>query len=49
MELSGVRLNSAQPWGIPWMAAGVMLSIRVIVCREFVGVDWSNLGGHCRG
>ena len=43
MELSGVRLNSAQTWGIPWMVLGVMLSIASLFAAnslELIGASW---------
>ena len=48
MELSGVRLNSAQPWGIPWMALGVMLSIASLFAvnsLELIGATWVAIAG----
>ena len=48
MELSGVRLNSAQPWGIPWIAAGAMLSFASLFAvnsLELIGATWVAIAG----
>ena len=48
MELSGVRLNSAQPWAIPWIAAGLMLSFASLFAvnsLELIGATWVAIAG----
>ena len=48
MELSGVRLNLAQPWGIPWVVAGVFLTIASLFAvnsLELIGATWVAIAG----
>ena len=47
-ELTGVRLNSARPWGISWMVLGVMLSIASLFAvnsLELIGATWVAIAG----
>lgn len=48
MELSSVRLNSAQPWGIPWVVLGVFLTIASLFAvnsLELIGATWVAIAG----